>query len=299
MKKSTRRAFTIVELVIVIAVIAILAAVLIPTFVTIIGQANDARAATELREIKVKVESILTKENPVKFTAEVGREVQIGRNTDGSLWQTNATDLADALNFWPELYAFGSFTVDGDDLIYTTKGGLGKATWSNIVGAVPSSPDEPDEGDNYKEPEKPTSVFVDGLEYSKFESRKGYVVTGIGDFADATDIEIPSVIRGEPVTEIYVLAFENSTNLKSITIPEGVTLINSAAFFQCTSLESITIPKSVTLIGPMAFMHCIKLTTIKYSGTSSEWNEIDLMPNWNTNTGKLTVRCTDNILLNK
>lgn len=296
MKKSTRRAFTIVELVIVIAVIAILAAVLIPTFATIIGQANDARAESELREIKIKIESAFSEENPISFTAEVGREVQIGRNTDGSLWQRNATDLADALNSWPELYTFGSFTVSGKDLIYTTKNGTGKATWSNIVGVSPSSPDE---GYDYKEPEKPTLVFVDGLEYSKFESRDGYVITGIGELADATEIIIPSEIRGNPVTEIYVLAFQGCTNLKSITIPEGVTLINSAAFFQCTSLEIITIPKSVTIIGPMAFMHCINLKTIEYGGNSDEWSAITFGYNWHTNTKDLTVNCTDNILLNK
>ena len=42
MKKTNKKGFTIVELVIVIAVIAILAAVLIPTFTSIINKANDS-----------------------------------------------------------------------------------------------------------------------------------------------------------------------------------------------------------------------------------------------------------------
>lgn len=42
MKKNNRKGFTITELVIVIAVIAILAAVLIPTFAGIIEKANDS-----------------------------------------------------------------------------------------------------------------------------------------------------------------------------------------------------------------------------------------------------------------
>ena len=44
MKKSNKKGFTIVELVIVIAVIAILAAVLIPTFSNVIEKANESAA---------------------------------------------------------------------------------------------------------------------------------------------------------------------------------------------------------------------------------------------------------------
>ena len=47
MKKNNRRGFTIVELVIVIAVIAILAGVLIPTFAGIISKANQSKALQE------------------------------------------------------------------------------------------------------------------------------------------------------------------------------------------------------------------------------------------------------------
>lgn len=42
MRKTNRKGFTIVELVIVIAVIAILAAVLIPTFASIVSKANES-----------------------------------------------------------------------------------------------------------------------------------------------------------------------------------------------------------------------------------------------------------------
>ena len=43
MKKSNKKGFTIVELVIVIAVIAILAAVLIPTFSHVVDKANESK----------------------------------------------------------------------------------------------------------------------------------------------------------------------------------------------------------------------------------------------------------------
>ena len=47
MKKTNKKGFTIVELVIVIAVIAILAAVLIPTFSNVIEKANKSAALQE------------------------------------------------------------------------------------------------------------------------------------------------------------------------------------------------------------------------------------------------------------
>lgn len=49
MKKANKKGFTIVELVIVIAVIAILAAVLIPTFSNVVDKANQSKALQEVR----------------------------------------------------------------------------------------------------------------------------------------------------------------------------------------------------------------------------------------------------------
>ncbi len=51
MKKMNKKGFTLVELVIVIAVIAILAAVLIPVFSNIIGKANESAALADARTV--------------------------------------------------------------------------------------------------------------------------------------------------------------------------------------------------------------------------------------------------------
>ena len=50
-KKNRRRGFTVVELVIVIAVIAILAAVLIPTYANLVKKANEAKAQAEAKNL--------------------------------------------------------------------------------------------------------------------------------------------------------------------------------------------------------------------------------------------------------
>lgn len=51
MMKSKRRGFTVVELVIVIAVVAILAAVLIPTYVNLVKKSNEANALAEAKNL--------------------------------------------------------------------------------------------------------------------------------------------------------------------------------------------------------------------------------------------------------
>ena len=51
MKKMNKKGFTIVELVIVIAVIAILAAVMIPTFSNVVSNAKEAAALQKARNI--------------------------------------------------------------------------------------------------------------------------------------------------------------------------------------------------------------------------------------------------------
>ncbi len=51
MKRNNKKGFTIVELVIVIAVIAILSAVLIPTFGSLINDANQSAAQQEARNV--------------------------------------------------------------------------------------------------------------------------------------------------------------------------------------------------------------------------------------------------------
>jgi len=76
--QKTRKGFTITELVIVIAVIAILAAVLIPTFSNLIGKANDSANLQEARNIMTQY--IASKDAKVPSTyyiavGEAGKEV--------------------------------------------------------------------------------------------------------------------------------------------------------------------------------------------------------------------------------
>lgn len=82
MKRTQKRGFTIVELVIVIAVIAILAAVLIPTFSSLISKANLSADMQAVREMNIALaadEAVngkpTTIEGAMKVIADAGYDV--------------------------------------------------------------------------------------------------------------------------------------------------------------------------------------------------------------------------------
>ena len=99
-----------------------------------------------------------------------------------------------------------------------------------------------------------------GLSFSLINNGTAYLVSR--GTATATEIIIPAIYEGKPVTTIANNGFSNYTNMISIMIPSSVTSIGDGAFRGCSSLTSITIPSGVTSIGDWAFEGCSSLTSI-------------------------------------
>ena len=59
----------------------------------------------------------------------------------------------------------------------------------------------------------------------------------------------------------------------------SVASIGDYAFEGCNGLTSIAIPDSVTTIGRSAFCLCHSLTTVYYTGSEAEWEQIEIGTN--------------------
>ena len=90
-----------------------------------------------------------------------------------------------------------------------------------------------------------------------------------------TDVVIPSVINGYPVTEIGSYSFLNNEKIVSVTIPYGVKSIQNSAFSGCKLLKNISVPNSVESIGYATFEECIALENIKLSNNIKTISDIN------------------------
>ncbi len=116
-----------------------------------------------------------------------------------------------------------------------------------------------------------TAYVTSGLEYSLAENGMAYTLSGIGKAKD-TDIIVPDMYKGKPVTKVGRAAFYDCQALKSIKLPNMLTNIEDAAFSDCYNLESINIPDTVVSIGNGAFIKCDKAKQVE--------NDIEYVGNW-------------------
>ena len=99
-------------------------------------------------------------------------------------------------------------------------------------------------------------------------------VTSIGKSAFAGCSLLKSINIPDNVASIESFAFASCSSVEKITITNSLTSINEGAFLGCSSLISINIPVSITSIDSLAFALCSSLSTVYYSGTQKQAENI-------------------------
>lgn len=138
MLRNKKKAFTITELVIVIAVIAILAAVLIPTFSNVVASANRSAAlqtcTSSLKEYlaTVSTDSDTTNDNPVGMVFEYNGYYFVYLN--GTLNEIKPTQLKNGETFPADINGFTTLSGNvGTNVSFTIESKSYNATVANGV----------------------------------------------------------------------------------------------------------------------------------------------------------------------
>ena len=291
MKRQSKKAFTVIELVIVIAVVAILAAVLIPTIVSVIDQANSTMAQSELRDIQITVEMKLALENPWEFT-DGETKIQIHRNADGTLWAKygdgNSIPLDIAFDLCPDFDGYGKFTLDSESksLIYTRKGGNGSAIWSGIVGEPPIEPpqNEPEIESEHQhkyiygecrcgapDPEHPEHNYDPNT--GKCDCGKpdpNYTPPESTEPDDGSNgIIYMSILDNDGRYYVKSVGSCTDTEIKILDFYKGhfIVAIGQNAFSGCQDVTKIELPNTIMEIRDYAFSSCENLEEINLPST--------------------------------
>lgn len=138
MKKTNKKGFTIVELVIVIAVIAILAAVLIPVFSNVIEKANNSNIT---QEVNSALKVILSEENgQLSYSATYVFIYKDGNTTKYFKYDHDAKKIVEivATNIPGYFDANKIFTADANDVVWVKDATMVSAVKGSFKEATPA-----------------------------------------------------------------------------------------------------------------------------------------------------------------
>ena len=119
----------------------------------------------------------------------------------------------------------------------------------------------------------------------------GKNVEKIGGWSFTSCNNLKNIILGENVKSIGQCAFEQCEKLSEIEIPSSLNSIPAYAFTSCYNLTEIVIPNSVKSVGFCAFANCSNLTNVYYTGTKTQWDNIDISPFNNSRLENATIHC--------
>ena len=223
---SNQKGFTIVELVIVIAVIGILAAVLIPTFNSIINKANESKARQEVTNITKElnlIHSNLDLDNLLVLYYEI---------TDDSLadigYRKELIYMFEFINRELNIKEYDAFNVDGEKLTINGKLyyylDIGKISENYLhISIFSKSKDidteiEKDDVKKYSVTIDRSSDAIENMDFSRYEKewRVGSVIPLEFDYHEtkllkifANDVEVEIVELGS-VNPVYYLTITDT-----------------------------------------------------------------------------------------
>lgn len=115
-------------------------------------------------------------------------------------------------------------------------------------------------------------ISVNGVLYSRDLTRLVQYPAGK---TDADYSVLKSVVVIEPASFLYC------ANLKSVNALSNLEQIGDIAFSFCTALNEITLPASLKTVGEAAFLYSGSIKDVYYTGTSEQWNAIEINSNGN------------------
>lgn len=94
------------------------------------------------------------------------------------------------------------------------------------------------------------------------------------------ELTVPATVKGKQITVIGKEALKGSA-LTQLTLSEGIERIEYQAVRDCDALETLILPKSLTSIGHYAFKNDESLVYVRYRGSATDWDAVEIGVNGN------------------
>ncbi len=213
---------------------------------------------------------------------------------------------------YSKLTTLENVTLDGNDDIVVTPYFTKPDAYYDVYRILNETTQEVEEviiavGDDYVVPDGYTqlsvarNVLVHEMDYISATEKKLTVPDGFDGFVYLPDtIYTKSKIVNKDDEELENARTVYKSGITTLVstldyVPDTLEYIGTTAFMDCVSLKTIVFGADTSLedIGTMAFAGCTNLESIVYGKNKAAWDEVDLSPDWNQNTGDYVIKCAD------